>query len=71
MTKYGVEEVKEAIAKAREELDKLEAQVETRASMRAAEDCTCDNPSCGGGPIVSDLSYAAAVAGSFAGGVSA
>ena len=68
MTKRTKDEVKADLAKARKELDKLEAQIDAVTTTRGAEDCSCDNPGCSGVEVVT---YAVAVAASFAGGVSA
>ena len=69
MKKRTKEEVKAELAKARKELDKLEAQIDAKSiTTRGAEDCGCDNPGCSGSEVVT---YAVAVGASFAGGVSA
>lgn len=62
------DEVKADIAKARKEIDKLEAQIDAMdITTCGAEDCSCDNPGCSGVEVVT---YAVAVSASFAGGVS-
>jgi len=68
MTKKTKEQVKADLAKARKELDKLEAQIDEVEVTRGAVDCGCNNPGCSGVEI---FSYVAAVGSSFAGGVSA
>ncbi len=55
------------MAKARVELDKLEARVDAKTVTKGAEDCGCNNPGCSGVEVVT---YAVAVGASFAGGVS-
>lgn len=68
MVKRTKEEVKAELAKARKELDKLEARIDAMSgtvTVRGAEDCTCDNPGCSG---VEVITYAVAVGASFAGG---
>jgi hypothetical protein len=64
MSKKTKAEVKEAIAKARLELDKLEARVD--ADKRSVTDCSCMNPPCSG---VEMVTYVSAVGASFLGGV--
>jgi hypothetical protein len=66
MTKKTKDEVKAELAKARMELDKLEARVDAKDTTRDVVDCTCNNPGCSGVEVVS---YSAAVAASFAGGL--
>jgi len=68
MSKKTKEQVKADLAKARMELDKLEAQIDEMVVTRGAEDCSCDNPGCSGVEI---YTYGVAVGASFAGGVSA
>ncbi len=68
MTKRTKDEVKAELAKARKDLDKLEARVDAKNITRGAEDCGCNNPGCSG---VEVYTYAVAVGASFAGGVSA
>lgn len=68
MTKRTKDEVKAELAKAREELDKLEARVDAKNITKGAEHCTCNNPGCSHVEVVT---YAVAVGGSFAGGISA
>lgn len=69
MAKKSKEDVKTDLAKARQELDKLEAKIDAiDPTVKGAEDCSCDNPGCSGVEIVT---YAVAVGASFAGGVSA
>ena len=67
MSKRTKDEVKADLAKARVELDKLEARVDAKTVTKGAEDCGCNNPGCSGVEVVT---YAVAVGASFAGGVS-
>lgn len=67
MTKRTKDEVKAELAKARIELDKLEARVDAKNITRGVEDCSCNNPGCSGVEVVT---YAVAVGASFAGGAS-
>ena len=67
MTSRSAKEVKEELAKARKELDELESRVDASIGTKGAEHCSCDNPGCSGTEVVT---YAVAVGGSFAGGVS-
>lgn len=68
MTMKTKDDVKAEIAKAREELNKLEARIDAKNITKGAEDCSCNNPGCSGAEVVT---YAVAVGASFAGGVSA
>ncbi|NCC74802.1 MAG: hypothetical protein EOM06_15605 [Sphingobacteriia bacterium] len=68
MTKKTKEQFKADLAKARKELDKLEAQIDEVEVTKGVEDCGCNNPGCSGVEI---YTYVAAVGASIAGGISA
>ncbi|MGH1451828.1 MAG: hypothetical protein ACRBBV_01545 [Paracoccaceae bacterium] len=67
MTKQTQAQVKAALDAAKSEISRLEKAVDQAVTTKDATDCTCNNPGCSGSEPVS---YAAAVAGAFAGGVS-
>ena len=67
MTMRTKDEVKAELAKAREELDKLETRIDAMDVTKGAQDCGCDSPGC----LPEPFTMAVAIGASFAGGVSA
>lgn len=67
MTNKTQKDVQAALDAAKAEISRLEKAVGDAVSTKGATDCTCNNPGCSGAEPVT---YAAAVAGAFAGGVS-
>ena len=61
------QELKAKISQAKLELEKLDKAIDDSPTTKAVTDCTCNNPGCSGAEVIT---YAAAVGGAFAGGIS-